>query len=283
MKWPIGIYIDNFHLDIPTAVKKAAEIGAQGIQVGAQNDMAPANMDAKQRRDFLQSVRNFGMEVSALCGDIGGFKVPEVVEARVEETRRIIDLALDLGTRIVTSHIGAIPPEPAHLRYRMMLDACGRIAQYAASVGACYAIETGPEPSYILKMFLEDIDSSGIGVNLDPANFAMITGEDPAKAVRRLGHDIVHTHVKDGVMNRFVGVDIAYGMVPDVEGLKPGSRTQTPIGEGAVNWDAYLKALDDIHYRGYLTIEREGGDDREAEIRLAYQRLTGLLDKRYAV
>ena len=222
---------------------------------------------------------DLGLEITAICGDVGGFKTPEMVEPHVEQTLRILDMARALGVRIVTGHIGAIPPEPAHPRYQMMLDACSRVAAHAAELGLCYAIETGPEPSGVLRSFLDDIHSPGIGVNLDPANFVMITGEDPAKAVRRLGHDIVHTHVKDGRMNRFVGVDIAYNMVPDPENRKAGSRTQTPIGEGSVDWAAYLQALEDVRYRGFLTIEREGGDDRPAEIRRAYATLRQLLGR----
>lgn len=80
-------------------------------------------------------------------------------------------------------------------------------------------------------------------------------------------------------MNRFVGVDIAYNMVPDPENRKAGSRTQTPIGEGSVDWAAYLQALEDVRYRGFLTIEREGGDDRPAEIRRAYATLRQLLGR----
>ena len=34
-------------------------------------------------------------------------------------------------------------------------------------------------------------------------------------------------------------------------------------------FDAYLKALDDIGYRGFLTIEREVGDDPVRDIRAA--------------
>ena len=35
MKFPIGVIIDSFRTDIPTAVGKAAKVGAQGIQVYA--------------------------------------------------------------------------------------------------------------------------------------------------------------------------------------------------------------------------------------------------------
>ena len=274
MQWPIGIFVDNFHLPIQDALRLAAQIGAEGIQLGVKELLAPNSIRPSALKRFVSEL---GLEITALCGDVGGFKTPETAADNVEKTLRILDLAKALGVRIVTGHIGAIPPEPAHPRHQLMLDACSRVAAHAAALGLCYAIETGPEPSGVLRSFLDDLHSPGIGVNLDPANFVMITGEDPAKAVHRLGHDIVHTHVKDGIMNRFVGVDIAYGMVPDPENRKAGSRTQTPIGEGSVDWPAYLQALEDVRYRGFLTIEREGGDDRPAEIRKAYATLRQLL------
>ncbi|MBR6764665.1 MAG: sugar phosphate isomerase/epimerase, partial [Clostridia bacterium] len=34
-------------------------------------------------------------------------------------------------------------------------------------------------------------------------------------------------------------------------------------------WPNYLKALDEIGYKGFLTIERECGDSPEADIRMA--------------
>ena len=36
----------------------------------------------------------------------------------------------------------------------------------------------------------------------------------------------------------------------------------------------YLKALEEIGYRGFLTIEREVGDTPEKDIRIAYDYLT---------
>ena len=44
---------------------------------------------------------------------------------------------------------------------------------------------------------------------------------------------------------------------------------ETPLGEGQVDFDEYLKALHKVGYRGFLTIEREVGDDPEKDIRQA--------------
>ena len=44
---------------------------------------------------------------------------------------------------------------------------------------------------------------------------------------------------------------------------------ELPLGQGGVDWPNYLKALNDIGYKGFLTIEREVGEKPEADIRLA--------------
>jgi sugar phosphate isomerase/epimerase len=50
---------------------------------------------------------------------------------------------------------------------------------------------------------------------------------------------------------------------------------EVPLGEGGVDWDGYLNALNEIGYGGYLTIEREVGSNPEADIRLAVNFLKG--------
>ena len=49
------------------------------------------------------------------------------------------------------------------------------------------------------------------------------------------------------------------------------SFIEVPLGEGSVPFPAYLKALEDIGYNGFLTIEREVGDDPAKDIRAAVE------------
>ncbi|MBP9989407.1 MAG: hypothetical protein KBT46_07900, partial [Ruminococcus sp.] len=70
--FPIGVIIDSFRIDIKEAVKKAAEVGANGIQVySTRGEMAPEDLSPQQRKDFLNLVKDNGLVVSALCGDLG--------------------------------------------------------------------------------------------------------------------------------------------------------------------------------------------------------------------
>jgi sugar phosphate isomerase/epimerase len=70
------------------------------------------------------------------------------------------------------------------------------------------------------------------------------------QGARDLADFVVHTHAKDG--------------------KRPGpDRGEVPLGEGDVPWPKYLKALKEIGYTGFLTIEREVGEDPAADIATA--------------
>ncbi len=272
-RFPIGVIIDSFRTDITTAVKKAASVGANGIQVYAtRGEMAPENMNAAKIGDFRKLVADNGLVISALCGDLGGggFSFAERNPEKIEKSKRIIDLAKELGTDVVTTHIGVVPEDKNNDRYKVMQEACFELSRYADSIGAHFAIETGPETSAVLKAFLDSLGSTGVGVNLDPANLVMVTGDDPEQAVFNLQKYIVHTHAKDGKQIFYKDPEIIYGLKQEVI-VTEDSFLEVPLGEGQVPWDKYLNALESIGFKGFLTIEREVGDDPEKDIRKAVE------------
>lgn len=264
----IGVIIDSFRCDIKTAVEKAAKVGAKGIQVySTRGEMSPEKLTPEKRREFLKLVKDNGLVISALCGDLGtgGFTIKENNAMKVEKSERILDLAKDLETNIVTTHIGVVPEDHNSDRFKIMQEACFSLAEYADKLDAHFAIETGPETSLTLKSFLDSLNSKGVAVNLDPANLVMVTGDDPVKAVHNLKDYIVHTHAKDGRQLYYLDPDVIYGMKQDVI-VTESSFEEVPLGEGSVDFPAYLKALEEIGYDGFLTIEREVGDDPERDI-----------------
>jgi len=271
----IGIISDSFRLDLREGIKKAAECGAQGLQLYAvSGSMDPDKLTAEDRKDLKGYIRSLNLEVSALCGDLGGhgFTIPEENIRKIEKSKKIMDLALDLGGKIVTTHIGVVSLDPTQASYKALQEACEILGDYADSVGAFFAIETGPEKADTLKAFLDSLHSNRIRVNYDPANLTMVTGDDPVKGVYTLKDYIVHTHAKDGIMLKQTEPKIIYDFFADggIGDLRLDDYfREVPLGEGQVDFPAYFKALDDIGYDGYLTIEREVGADPEVDIREA--------------
>ena len=280
-QFPIGVIVDSFRTDTRTAILKAAELGAQGIQMySTRGTNSPQNLTPEKRRELLDFVKSNGLCFSALCGDLGrGFSHADQNPELIEQSKRILDLAKDLETDIVTTHIGVVPEDPTCERYAIMQEACYELSRYADSVGAHFAIETGPETSAVLKQFLDGLHSTGVAVNLDPANLVMVTGDDPVQAVYNLKDYIVHTHAKDGVMLQRTNPEYIYRVTPMPDDIKDIKFFQeVPLGEGSVDFKAYLAALEDIGYRGFLTIEREAGPDPAADILTAKNHLLGIIN-----
>lgn len=277
-QFPIGVLLESFLLPTNEALDRAASLGMNGVQIRVTDgDLTPENLTGDKRKELLKAVKDRGLSVSALCGDLGhGFGDAEKNPDLIERSKRILDLAKDLETDVVTTHIGVVPEDKNHPRYAVMQDACGQLAAYADEMKAHFAIETGPEKAETLKAFLDGLHSTGVAVNLDPANFVMVTGDDPVQAVYTLKDYIVHTHAKDGRRLRYVAPEIIYGLAEE-EMLGSTSFIELPLGEGDVDFPNYLKALDEIGFRGYLTIEREVGEDPAGDIALAVSFLKNLL------
>ena len=279
-RFPIGIILESFRTDTKTAIEKAAALGADGIQMYAtKGENAPENLTPAKRRELLDMVKSNGLRFSALCGDLGrGFSHPELNPELIERSKRILELAKDLETDIVTTHIGVVPADKTVARYGIMQEACFELSRYADSLDAHFAIETGPEPSYVLKEFLDGLHSTGVAVNLDPANLVMVVADDPVEAVHNLKDYIVHTHAKDGVMLHRTNPEFIYQVTPkpvELEDVK--FYRELPLGEGGVKFDTYLRALEEIGYRGFLTIEREAGLTPEADILTAKNHLLSVM------
>lgn len=280
--FPIGVIIDSFKTDTKSAILEAAKIGADGLQMYAtKGENSPESLTGKKKKELLDFVKSNGLKFSALCGDLGmGFGNQELNPSLIEKSKRILDLAKELETNIVTTHIGVIPNDKNHERYKIMQEACFELSSYADSINAHFAVETGPEKSLVLKEFLDSLDSKGVGVNLDPANLVMVTGDDPVQAVYNLREYIIHTHAKDGIKLRESNPEFIYQVVHPIPTEYYGVKffEETPLGSGGVNFKEYLTALDDIGYRGFLTIEREAGSNPAKDISIAMEHLRGIIN-----
>lgn len=266
----IGAMLDSFKLDTKTAIETAAKMGVEGLQMYATNgEHTPENMTKADRRELLDMVKSNGLVFSAICGDLGcGFSNPEKNPELIERSKRILELAKELEVDVVTTHIGVVPPDKAHPRYKIMHSACKELSKFADSMDAHFAIETGPECAAVLKSFLDDLDSKGVAVNFDPANFVMVMGDDPVQGVYTLGDYIVHTHAKDGIKLIDCNPEVVYGLI-EAEIAGGDTFREVPLGTGNVDFPNYLKALDEIGYKGFLTIEREVGENPARDIEKA--------------
>jgi len=244
----IGVMIESLRLGVRPGIAKAAELGMDGFQLYVtEGEMAPENLTRSGRREFRSFVASSGLTLSALCVELGGYTDEATVDHRIQRTQRMLDLGVELGVAVHSAHIGRIPSDPRAKERQTLADALRVLGFYAADRGRTLACETGPEDTALMRDFLASIGSEGIRVNFDPANLVM-NAFDPVRGVYELADLIVHTHAKDGIRR------------PD------GSKREVPVGKGQVPWERTIAALRDIGYDGFLTIEREAGDEPVADI-----------------
>ena len=186
----IGVFAQRFALPLMQSLDAASRTGADGVQLYAVSPRENLlEFSPQQREELRRRCAGLGLEIFSVCGEVGGFgfREREKNPEKIDRIKRSIDLALSLGCRIVTSHIGVIRPHPSPLRENQ-LAALREIGRFAAACGALLAIETGPECGAVLRDLLDELHQPGIGVNLDPGNMVMVPGEDPAQV--RSGYGI---------------------------------------------------------------------------------------------
>jgi len=274
----VGVIAELLRKPLAEDIAYAAEIGVQGVQLCVKHGEDGIDLSEATDAELAEldaTVKKHGLVITAVCGDLGGsFQLEHECWQRVDLMKKIIDRAAKLGVKVITTHIGYIPDCPADPVYPTMVRSVRAVAQYAETKGCVMAIETGPELADVLKTFIETVGCKALGVNLDPANLRGVSCEDPVYAVKTLAPYIVHTHAKDSI-NLFVGSSAKFYGLRNPDGscrnitARASGFKEVPLGTGMVPWDAYLAALKEIGYDGFLTIERECGEDPIGDIKMA--------------
>lgn len=246
----IGLISDSLRLPFADSIGAAAKLGVSGVQKYMTGyDWAAELMTPDRVREIRDIMDSNGLVFSAICGDFG---IDLDNDDVIERSMRVLDAAKELGCSIVTTHIGHIEDGDSPRMEKLRANAY-KLATYADSIQSKFACETGTEKAVAMKKFLDDLGAKGLATNMDPANLVMVAQDDPVQAVYTLRDYIVHTHAKDGI----------------VTDKTPHGWLEVPLGTGGVDWDRYLAALNDIGYNGYLTIEREVGENPAADIEMA--------------
>jgi sugar phosphate isomerase/epimerase len=245
----IGIRLESLGLPLRRALTEAGRLGVSGVQVDAVGDLAPTALSETGRREFRHLLRAHNLELTALgCPLRRGLDSAENQQPRIEHVQKVLALSYDLGPGIVIVQAGSVAEDLEDPRLRILSESLNALARHADRSGTVLALETGLENGTVLAAFLDRFDTGSLGVNLDPANL-LLHGFDPYESVRELGRRIVHAHAKDAR-----------------QASASRAAQEVPLGHGDIDWMKFLGVLEEVEYRGWLTIERETGDNRLADV-----------------
>lgn len=245
----IGIVAESTGLALRQAIAEAARMGAVGIQIDAMGDLSPEKLGDTGRREFGNLLRSFGLELTALnCPLRRGLDVSEHLQPRIEYVRKVMQLAFDLGPRIVVVPGPQVPEDTATPRAQLLRESLLALGPYGDRVGTTVALEVGYDPADKLRAYLAGFDTDSLRLNYDPANM-LVNGHDPVQNLMGLKGWIAHVHARDA----------------RAATVSRGSQ-EVPLGAGDIDWMAFTATLQVIEYGGFLTIERETGNNRIADM-----------------
>jgi len=236
---PLGLRINPDPSRSPKdQIREAATIGARGVILDAAGDIAPDRLGETGRRDLASTLRSVQLQLIALnLPTKRGFDTFDDLDTRLARADRAFALAYELGARLVVARAGSVPPEddPRRVPFLHALSELGKRADHR---GVRFAIEAGADPGPAVAGILAAIESPGLGASIDPAS-ALRAGIDPSSVVIALGSSIVHAYAGDATAG---GGSIA------------GHPRGLGFAPGVLDWAAYLGSLEEVDYRGFLTI-----------------------------
>jgi sugar phosphate isomerase/epimerase len=276
-KWPIGVFT-SVDAGLGVKLEVAHELGVPTIQLHApaKSTRSQANADK-----FLARLDSLGIQLTAVFGGFEGESYadiptvartvglvpPETRAARLHEMREISDFARMLRCRVVALHLGFVPHDTTSGPYGEIVQLTRELCEHCQGNGQSLHLETGQETADALLAFIGKVGRPNLFINFDPANMILYGTGEPIAALKKVGRYVRSVHCKDGTW-----------------AVRPGEEwgREVPLGDGDVGMENYLRTLDEIGYRGPLTIEREIAQEparQKAEIGHAIQLLDRLKAK----
>jgi sugar phosphate isomerase/epimerase len=235
-------YIDRLKMDVEPVLETVAGAGYDGIDISAtwRDDLDPALMPPAVRNLYVRTAGRLNLEIEAVVTHLG--LVQALRDNLPLNLRGAVDLARDVGARVVTVHIGFadfLMGETGKV-WRNAVDYLKDAAGHAAAHGVVIALDgvwssfLVHRPELVVKM-IEDVGSPGFRFNFDPC-YLELSGHSLDRATPLLAPYSVHAHIKDYT-----------GGYPDFAHRIPG--------EGVLDHGRYLRALAAAGYDRYVINE----------------------------
>jgi protein FrlC len=239
------------------AFESLAGVGYRGVEICLEHPEArPETMTVASAETLAGLARDAGLEVASVSYHADA----EPEEPRSENQLRAVGLTRPLGAEVLILNARKARPGGEQAQWDGLRRTLEGLLPRAEAEGVTLALE--PEPGHFLNSsadmgrLLAEVSHPNLGVNLDVGH-AFVTDEDVTESIRSLGSSIVHTHL---------------------EGMPAGVHRHLIPGEGDLDLVAVHRALQEIGYRGYYTVDLfDIADDPEGAARRSLEALRRLL------
>jgi L-ribulose-5-phosphate 3-epimerase len=246
---PIAIVGECTGLPVRQALLAAARAGASGVQFDAAGELAPDALGDTARRELRTLLRSYDLHLAALNVPLRrGLDSAEHQQQRIEHVRNAMRLSVDLGARRVVVPMPKLPTEATEPRANLMRDALDALAAFGDKTGCAVAPELGYDPADKVAAYFATFARGSLKATFDPANF-LLHGHDPLAQLPPLTGKLAQVLARDA---RSAGVS---------RGLE-----EVALGAGDLDWMALTATLQVLEFDGFLTVKREQGETKLADV-----------------
>ncbi len=248
-----------FGLPIKRAIKSAAQIGARGVQLDAQNEMTPSSFGASGERHFRKLLEEFNLSVASLRLPARRSLVePEFIDQRIDHIKSALQFAWRLKVPILIIHPGTIENDEGG-NFPLICEVMNDLAGYASHIGTDLCIACENNSSTIIQELISRVHAGFVGVDFDTAEM-IFNSQDQENYIRALHSSIRSYRLRDAIR--------------EIE----GGGIEVPLGQGMVVWDQFLPLVSETAYQGWLTIDRTQGNQQLEDCRQAISYLQSILN-----
>lgn len=256
--WSVVSAVRQGRIDLPGFIEFAAqqqENGARGVEL---LDYFWKDRDAEMAK-VMRQIADAGLELAVYS--IGNdFFQPErgAWEKQLADVKTGIEVADRLGVRTLRVFSGNAKPGYAFEDgLAWIVEGLAASADHAAKYHVTMALENHglmAGRSDQVHQVIDAVGSTYLRANIDTGNFLLVN-QNPTDAARDLASLAALVHLKDF---RRARPDEAEHIYKALDG-KP--FTGAVVGQGEVDLPAIVKILGEAGYKGWLSLEYEGGDD----------------------
>lgn len=238
----IAVATRCFHQPLLPSILAAAELGVQGLQLDLRNELRAGDLTETGRRDLLHQIKENGLTMSGAVFPLNyPLYEPDKADVRIAAIRDAMRFAYSLRISTLCLRIGRIPEAADSKERQLLVEILSDLARHSNHIGTTLAITPTNDSAESIRQLLGEIKTGPIGVDFDPAHFAM-TRRSETESLRQLHDLVLHIQLRDGDCT--------------IEGGQ-----EQPIGMGTVDWIEVMALIGEMDYRGWLTLVRTQGTD----------------------
>lgn len=220
------------------SLKIAHSLGVDGVEVDGRYGLSPDEVSSSGLRQIRKWLDDFGLRVSAVSFPTRrGYGDSAALEARVTATKAAMQLAYDLGAKLLTIHVGEIPVSDEAPEWKLLLEVLSDLGSWGDRVGTTVAVEAGRSDPDDLRRLFDALPEGSLACDI-ATGLLVVHRHDPVEAIRAMGHDVAYVHATDAVAGPIAGRGRAVVM-----------------GTGQVDFPEVLGCLEEHAYHGWLSLD----------------------------